>query len=177
MSRPFPVRALTAVLLSLAVLLGGVSVASASDASLREKVVSVDKQYQKQVEALKFPKDPKSPTFGQEYTAASTKVQALLKTYRSDVSTEQASSDRGRRGRTLLLSSLRDLRSTLKALTPLIVKSAATAAAGGKDSPEDLAAAKKLGKALGQAAKDNMRSYKLLGLKVRKSALVNGASA
>jgi hypothetical protein len=177
MSRSFPVRVLAAVLLTLAVLLGGASAASASDATLKQKLVALDKSYEKKSAGITFPEDPKSPTFGAEYTAASTKLQGLLKQYRAGLAKERASSDRGRRARRLLLSSAQDLRLGLKALTPLVVRSAAAAAAGGQDAPEDVEAAAKIAEDLEAAAKDNSRAYKLLGLKAPKSTATPGVAA
>jgi hypothetical protein len=166
-SRPTLGRYLAGILLALAVALGSVAPASASDASLKQTLKKLDKKFEKKAAAVAFPEDPKSASFAKDYAAATAKLDKLLVSYRSGIADERGSTSKGRQARKLLMSATNGLRTWLKTLTGVVTRTPA----GEDASAADQAKLKDAGKGFKKALKDNTRAYKLLGLKAPESSL------
>jgi hypothetical protein len=159
-SRPTLGRYLAGILLALAVALGSVAPASASDATLKQAVKKLDRTFEKRFDAVKLPEDESSASYAKDFAAATKKIDRLVVDYRSGIAKERGSTADGREARKLLIKTADALRAYFKNLTRILTDIAAG------DAPADGAEAKvkKELKKLQRVEKDNARAYKLLGL-------------
>jgi hypothetical protein len=167
MSRSTLGRLLAGLFLAVAVAVGSVAPASASDATLKQTIKKLDRSLEKKAGAVAFPEDEKSPTFAKDYAAATAKLDKLLVSYRSGIADERGSTSKGRQARKLLMSATNGLRAWLKTLTDVVSRTPA----GEDASAADQAKLKKAAKGFKKASKDNTRAYKLLGMKAPESSI------
>jgi hypothetical protein len=170
MSRSTLGRLLAGFLLAVTLAFGSVSTASASDASLKQTIKKLDRTFEKKTAAISFPEDEGSPTFAKDYAAATAKFDRLLVSYRNGVAKEHGSTGKGRQARKLMIASANGLRAWLKTLTGIVTRTPA----GQDPSAEDQAKLKEATKGFKQAAKDNVRAYRLLGMKAPDSEIPGG---
>lgn len=168
-SRPRLVRVLLALVVALAV--GGTTVApaGASDATLRAAIKKQDRASDKALKKIQAPAE-NSPTYAADYATFVEQVNGVLADYRKGIRKERGSTAKGRKARKLMISSVTTLQETLSTIAEVLARTPNNADA--QASPEDQKILEDALKAFEDAAKDNVRAYKLLGMKAPKGAKV-----
>ncbi|WP_210493632.1 hypothetical protein [Patulibacter sp. SYSU D01012] len=173
MSRPRLARLVVALLAALAV--GGTTVApaGASDATLRAAIKKQDRASDKALKKIEEPAQD-SPTFAADYATFVEQVNGVLTDYRKGIRKERASTAKGRKARTLMISSITTLQETLRTMAEVLARTPNNGEA--QASPEDQKRLEDALEEFADAAKDNVRAYKLLGMKPPKGAKVQPAT-